>query len=505
VIIYRIFIFAGNRAVEIRKYVSLKAAIIIGTLLLTVGGTILSIKMYPPLNKPMAKSNNQAEDKPNIMLITMDTTRADHLSCYGYHKNTSPHLDTLAQEAVRFENAYAPSPWTLPSHASLLTGIYPAQHGAHWDDESVKANWPAGLAEQYKTLTEILVDNDYKTAGVIGAPFCHSSFGLAQGFKYYDDALVNVIPDLEHFTLFKILSRWFLLMDIATKKGLNGCRIASQINKLVFSWLDKHSQDPFFLFIHYYDPHAPYLPPDGYSLLFREDENTEITESERHKRYLLSQYDGEIAYLDYHLGKIFEKLKELKIYDSTMIIITSDHGEFFGEHECWTHGYELYQEVLKVPLIIKYPSNYVKTGVYQERVSLVDIMPTILYVLGLPIPKEVQGAALCEGESKVMAEVYRHAYRSIPEWELKFARDLQSLYLGNYKYIKDMNGQGELYDIVNDPRELRNLINIMPEEAEKMELKLTEWLPHVESHLPNKEVKLDKATEETLRALGYLQ
>ena len=209
--------------------------------------------------------------------------------------------------------------------------------------------------------------------------------------------------------------------------------------------------------------------------------------------------------MDYHLGKIFEKLKELKIYDNTMIIITSDHGEFFGEHECWTHGYELYQEVLKVPLIIKYPSNYVKTGVYQERVSLVDIMPTILYVLGLPIPKEVQGAVLFGGESKVMAEVYRHAYRSIPEWEVKFARDLKTLYLGNYKYIKDMNGQSELYDVVNDPRELRNLINIMPEEAEKMELKITEWLPYVESHSPKKEVKLDKATEETLRALGYLQ
>ena len=137
-------------------------------------------------------------------------------------------------------------------------------------------------------------------------------------------------------------------------------------------------------------PHAPYLPPDEYTSLFREDDNTKIIEYEKRKKHSLSQYDGEIAYLDNQMGKLFEKLKVLKIYDSIMIIITSDHGEFFGEHDCWTHGYELYQEVLKVPLIIKYPSNYVKTGVCQERVSLVDIMPTILYVLGVPIPKEVQ-------------------------------------------------------------------------------------------------------------------
>jgi arylsulfatase A-like enzyme len=139
-----------------------------------------------------------------------------------------------------------------------------------------------------------------------------------------------------------------------------------------------------------------------------------------------------------------------------------------------------------------------------ERVSLVDIMPTILNFLGFPIPEEVQGVVLLEEESRVMAEVYRHHYMTMPRWEPGVARDLKSLYLDNYKYIKDIKGQSELYDIVNDPRELHNLINIMPKEAEKIELKLTEWLSCDESHLSKKEVKLDKATEETLRILGYI-
>ena len=523
VITSRTFIFIGSRAYTTLKSIPFNTIVVISILLLALGGALLYSKTHSSLKQPMGKPISPAEDKPNIILITMDTTRADHLSCYGYHKNTTPHLDKLARESVVFKNAYAPSPWTLPSHASIFTGMYPARHGAHNDWEIMKSNWPRRLGARYKTLAEIFADHGYKTAGVVGSHVCHSYFGLGQGFVYYDDALINVLPELEYFTLFKILSRWVSLEDIATRQGLNGCRIASQINKLVFYWLEKHYQSPFFLFINYFDPHIPYLPPHKYSLLFREAENAEISEFERHKRDVVACYDGEIAYLDYHMGNLFKKLKELNIYDDTMLIITSDHGEFFGEHDLWIHGHELYQEMLKIPLIIKYPSSYPKKGEYLKRVSLVDIMPTILNFLKVALHNDYQGVDLFEGRSRVMAEIYRHKYsefldmfidRYIKDTRFRkgdtFARELKALFLNNYKYIKEYTreskGQAELYDIDSDPGELYNLIDTMPEKAKEMEMKLMEWLPYDESRIsaPQPE-KLDKATEEGLRRLGYIQ
>jgi arylsulfatase A-like enzyme len=523
VITYIVFIFLGNRAYNKLKSRRFNTLIVIALLLLALGGAALYSKIHPSFKQPVVKKGGQAEDRPNIILITMDTTRADHLSCYGYHKNTSPHLDKIASESVVFKNAYAPSPWTLPSHASIFTGMYPARHGAHNDWEKMKSNWPRKLSTQHKTLAEILAAHGYRTAGVIGSRVCHSFFGLAQGFEYYDDTLISVLPALKYFTLFKILSRWIPLDDIAARQGLNGCRIAPQINKIVFSWLEKHYQSPFFLFINYFDPHIPYIPPDQYFQIFREGENAETIESKKYKRDLLAQYDGEIAYLDYHMAKLFERLKELNIYDTTMIIITSDHGEYFGEHDFWIHGHELYEEVLKIPLIIKYPSSHPKKGVSLNRVSLVDIMPTILNFLKLPLPKDLQGINLFEGTSRVMAEIYLHKYTTLIDLfvdryvkdkrfrkENRFARELKALFLDNYKYIKEhteeSKGQEELYDIGNDPQESLNLIDTMPEKAKEMEMKLMEWLPHGESRKDVDEtVKLDKATEEALRVLGYIQ
>ena len=522
VLTYLAFIFIGKKYKRAWMSTTFKILIVILIVWGVIGVASHFIEKRTALRKHIVKPGIQTDDKPNIILITMDTTRADHLSCYGYYRNTTPNLDKLARESVVFKNAYAPSPWTLPTHASLFTGMYPAKHTAHWDYERMKSNWPASLSKHHKTLAEILVDRGYRTAGVIGFLLCHSIFGLAQGFEYYDDALINVIPDLEHFTLFRILSRWVSLEDIAARQGLNGSRVASQINKLVFSWLEKHYQSPFFLFIHYFDPHHPYLPPDKYSLLFRKDENYEIAETERRKRDLLALYDGEIAYLDYHMGKLFEKLKKLKIYHKTMIFITSDHGEFFGEHDFWYHGHELYQEVLRIPLIIKYPSSYPKKGVYLKRVSLVDIMPTILNFLKLPLPKELQGVNLFDDSSGLMAEVYRHEYQFLnmfiqgyvkDERFLKgerFTRELKALFLDEYKYIREYSGesggQEELYNIDSDPQELYNLIDTMPEKAKEMEMKLMEWLAYDESRISAPQpAKLDKATEEGLRALGYLQ
>ena len=522
VLAYNLGPLIRNKAATIGTPIPRRVLMIVIIIVLIIAG-ILMYTILPFSQSTTSNLSTVIEDRPNIILVTMDTTRADHLSCYGYGKNTTPNLDTFAKENVIFNNAYAPSPWTLPSHASIFTGMYPARHGAHKDWDHLQTNWPRKLDEHHTTLAEILTDHGYQTAGIVASHVLHSSTGFAQGFTYYDEELISVLGELEHFSLYKLIGRWVYLDEIAGRWGVCGYRRAYQINARVFSWLEKHCQSPFLLFIHYFDPHLPYIPPYKYYRHFQEDENGEITQYEKYKRELVAQYDGELANLDDHLGKLFTRLKELNLYNNSMIILTSDHGEFFGEHDMWTHGYELYQEVLKVPLIIKYPASFPKQGEYSKRVSLVDIMPTLLNFLGLPLSRECQGRDLFKGRSRVMAEIYRGTYSGIYDLfidryvkdrrfrkEGRLARQLKALYLDNYKYIKEYPGtaksRDELYNIEKDPAEVYNLIDTRPEKAKEMEVKLTGWLnidaPPTAAPQP---AKFDKATEEGLRNLGYLQ
>lgn len=503
-ILDKIFIFIKKRTDKISQSIPIKVLLAASIVLIIMGGATLYIGTRSTSKSPLVNPSGQAEGKPNVILITMDTTRADHLSCYGYHKKTTPHIDNLVKESAIFQNAYATSPWTLSSHASIFTGMYPSRHDAHYNWQIMKANWPTRLGKQYKTLAEVLVKHGYKTAGVIGGFWCKSAFGLAQGFQYYNEEFIYILNDIKHFVLFQTLNKFLPLKYVAIRHGLYGGRIASQINKIIFTWLEKHYQSPFFLFINYYDPHHPYLPHDQFLSFSKKMKNYEIAASERNKEYLMSHYDEEIVYLDYQMGRLFKKLKEFKIFDNTMIIITSDHGEFFGEHDFWYHSHELYEEVLHVPLIIKYPSFHSQNGVYSKRVSLVDIMPTILNFLKLPIPQDVQGIDLFEDNSRVIAEVYKHKYKK-PRYGEEFVRDLKALFLDNYKYIKDSKSRGELYDLNDDPQELYNLIDKMPEKVKEMEAQLVELLPYSESQISVEvPVKLDKTTKENLRALGYI-
>ena len=509
-IMYYLFVFL-SRQVGTRRQPRYLNSVIVMLLLVLLGGVILySIKRSPSQKHLVKQNGNTDNNKPNIILITMDTTRVDHLSCYGYHRNTTPNLDELAQESVVFTNAYATSPWTLPSHASIFTGMFSAKHGSRYDWETMQSNWPVSLNKNYETMAEILAGHGYKTAGVIGGFWVRPIFGLAQGFEYYDHELINVISDLEHFTLYRVLNRWISLEDVAARKGLNLSRIASQINTIVFSWLKNNFRSSFFLFINYYDPHHPYLPPEHFYLLFEEDNQQQMTEAEKYRHEIIQRYDGEIAYLDFQMGKLFEELKKLGIYDSTMIVITSDHGEFFGEHDLWYHSHELYEEVLKIPLIIKFPTAHSRKGIYTNRVSLVDILPTVLNFLELPLPRDVQGVDLFKGGSRVMSEIYRHIDAGDSLKADVFVRELKSLFSKNYKYIKEFDkeseSQDELYDIENDPGELQNLIEKTPEKAKEMEEELMELLPSTDLQKTTiTPMILNPAIRDGLEALGYLQ
>ena len=251
--------------------------------------------------------------RPNVVLISIDTCRADHLGWYGSEKGASPSIDRFASEAVVFKNAVATAPITLPAHCSMLTGLIPPNHGTH-------DNVEYRLDEAKLTLAEILGEHGYATAAVLGSFVLDAQFGLEQGFQYYNDSkdFEKVNQDAADF--------------FPERKG-------SEVTEVSCNWLEENGRKSnFFLFVHYYDPHSMYHPPEPFASRFPED-----------------PYSGEIAYVDQCIETLFEKLKELGLWDSSLIVLTSDHGEGLGQHGEQTHAYFVYQSTLAVPLLIKRP------------------------------------------------------------------------------------------------------------------------------------------------------
>lgn len=497
--------------------------------------------------RKMSEIKNSPFGKPNILLITLDTTRWDHLSCYGYKRLTTPHLDKFAREGVLYTNAYAPASWTLPSHASLFTGKYPTRHGAHYNPDFMKVvnyleehqsekKWEFGdlvqasilpLPEENLTLAEILSEKGYQTAGIIGGYMCASIFGISQGFDYYNERFFNLTKDIKYFLICRALECFFSLNDFFTLHGISaGDRLASDVNSAAIKWLEKHYTKPFFLFINYFDPHGPHLPLAPYNTFYGNPEKKIIMErfgrgdlsyinaewnlamavregkhllSEEEREILISRYDAEIRYVDDHLGLLFNKLKELKIFDNTLIIVTADHGEAFGEHGFMYHKSDLYEEVIHVPLIIKYPSS-TPQGRREKRVSLVDILPTVLTYLGYSQPSDIDGKVL-EEVHPVIAEDYASWW--IP---VKVQRNLRAIFEGRYKFIWSSDSFHELYDLTADPKEEKNLRYQYSQKAYSMENTLNLWL---KSFTPpakgRKGLRADEKAVEAVRALGYVR
>jgi len=356
----------------------------------------------------------------------LDATRADHLSCYGYARPTTPNLDKLAKEGILYKNAYSVSSITLSSHSTMFMGLYPKKHRAHHtpiqrDDNPLKSQEEresllnelfeteiSKLSDENITLAEILSERGYRTAGIIGGPMCSSIWGLAQGFHYYDENFLDVWRDFKCYLIYRVIDLFFPLRDFFAQYGYSAKRVASSLNKSAFKWLEKNHRQPFFLFINYFDPHFPYVPPPPYNSYFGTIDKSIISRlnppgdvsyitasailadsvvkdahrlTPMEKEFIVSQYAGEILYVDHYLGLLFERLKALNVYDKTLIIVTADHGEMFGEHGEMYHGMTLYEVVLHVPLIIKYPAASHRQGVVGKRVSLVDLTPTILFFL----------------------------------------------------------------------------------------------------------------------------
>lgn len=394
---------------------------------------------------------NNAPELPieNVILITLDTTRSDALGAYGNKLIRTPVLDEMAQLGHRFDECYTHAPITLPSHSSILTGMLPPVHG-------VRNNIAYALPEDTRTLPEMLKDHGFDTAAFIGSFILDSRFGLDQGFDVYEDNIVHYSQNKKQ-------------KDIVTRR-------AGKSIDLMLDWLSAREK-PFFSWLHLYDAHAPYDPP----LPFRQ-------------AYAGTPYYGEIAYMDYEMGRLVRHLKERGIYHKTLIVVTADHGESFNEHDEQTHGFFCYAATTHVPLILSQPL-YGKVGKqFEHRVQSIDLVPSILDALGLPPEQGLQGLRL---DNRKDRSVYSEAI--IPQEDFYLA-PVHSFKDKHYSFY--FSSDLELYDLSVDPRETHNLAPLLPRLLTKYQARMEVILKDAISTANT--VQVDQESIELLRSLGYI-
>jgi len=477
---------------------------------------------------------------PNVILISIDTLRADHLGCYGYERDTSPHLDNLARESVLFEANFAPSPSTTPSHISMLTSLYPLTHDVLSNRERLS------YSEDIIPLTQILKDNGFRTGGFVGGAGVSKIKGFDRGFDFWSEEryMSPHLPDVKQ-------------------------------------WVLENQDEKFFLFFHFYDVHAPYvfrqnfenmyndlsyyeeliakidkildveeLSYENYQLLTNQEkfillcshliqeirkpidkdvrfaaqkdlfshlsEWRQSPDFKKQIQLLIDSYDAGIKYTDHFIGKFFSFLKSNNLWENTLLVVTSDHGEEFMDHDILTHGNGLYDTLIYVPLIIKMPG---LSGKHVKRISdlseLVDIMPTILDILDIPFKDQMQGKSLCPA---IFGQERDKKNMVFASFEIGDAPKKRSVRTERWKYIifdMDFSEKDKFFDFVNDKHENKNLLHQKNEEIEILRSYLSEHMREClglyqakyskhrkdEKSFPE---ELQKKHLEVLRALGYI-
>ena len=413
----------------------------------------------------------------NIILISIDTLRADHLGSYGYPKNTSPEIDRFASESILFENAIAQASWTPSSHMSIMTSLYPSVHKVKEFKGSPKVG---RLDDSVVTLAQVLKANDYRTVSFNGGRYVNKEFGFDRGF------------------------------DLYSSSGYENIEIT---NNATFNWLSENRDQKFFLFFHTYEVHTPYLPPVPYGEKFLPGYNKSMD-----RKYTLglegvktdeiwkviALYDGEINYVDHEMGRLFDALDDLDLSNNTIVILTSDHGEEFLDHGRIGHSETSYQELIHVPLIIRYPG--IKDKRIKNLAQSIDIMPTVLDSLNITVTGTLnsQGVSLLplvkEGKN---VNPYAYSEGGV-NGEIKAIIDENV----KWKYIYNVEDKNEeLYDLENDPFEQTNLTDERPEITEKLKEKLL-WRMGENERLgesySSSAAELENETREALRNLGYV-
>jgi arylsulfatase A-like enzyme len=401
----------------------------------------------------IADGQSAPVERPSVLLITLDTTRADALGCYGAKGDPTPHLDRLAARGVRFENAFAPCPITLPSHTTMLTGLYPPEHG-------LRDNSPRALPSSVPVVTEAFKDEGYHTAAFVSAEPLARKWGLARGFRLYNDALDQRPSPLTP----------------RERRGDDTTRIA----RLWLKAMAK-SKKPFFLWVHLFDPHLPYAAPSSFR-----------------KRFPESPYAAEVAFMDDCIGDLLDALEEEGRLGSTAVLVAGDHGESLGEHGEPTHAHLIYGSTLRVPLICTWPSHWRDRGVVNQPVGLVDLAPTLYHLLGR-VPPPHSGQSLLD----VLA-----GKREEPDPRPLYAESLYDfLHFGwaplysvraGSRHLIQADGNYELYDLESDPGESKDLVSDRPADLRPLKIRLARLRASLTEPPPSASGVLDAPP-------GYLQ
>jgi arylsulfatase A-like enzyme len=458
---------------------------------------------------------------PPVVLISLDTTRADHLSVYGYPRKTTPNLEEFAHDATLYTDAIAAADSTLPSHGSIFTGLYPSWHGGH--GYSVTPVLIRPVSRNVPTLPEILKDRGFLTLGVAAnKAFLAPQWGLSRGFQTFNvQTPIEVLPPLYGYYLRHGIRR-LLSYGIETMEFDAQYRCARDVNGDAFAAMEETRPNgrPFFLFLNYMDAHAPYvaevpagLPlPSGYGSpdfpqlwsIVNGVLSERIRYPEEIRLRIAERYDAGIAAEDAAFGDVISWLKGRGLYDRALIIVTADHGEAFGEHNLAAHGVSTYQDQVHVPLLIKYP------GVSQARivttpVSHIDILPTVLDTLGLPIPAHLQGRSLRNFETDEERSLFSESFPTKPDTDVnpRLNRTERAIRYGSYKLILSDKGKHEFFNIADDPQELHPLAAGVIPQAQAMESNLRAMIRLI----PRQPVPPPAGAEQLkpLKGLGYVR
>ena len=402
---------------------------------------------------PFSSEPNSKKEKPNVLLITIDTLRPDRLSCYSDKHLKTPNIDSLAEKATTFTRAFAHTPTTLPSHTNILLGVTPLYHGVHDNSSFLVGN-------EFLTLAEHLKSQGYSTGAFVGAFPLDSRFGLTQGFDVYDDNYG--CKSSQEFTYVE--------------------RKAEAVINRAMDWLEDQ-KNPWFLWVHCFDPHQRYDPPEPFKTQYPEH-----------------PYDGEVAYVDYALGKLFGYLDKTKLFDKTLTIFTADHGEALGEHGEPTHGYFAYNSTIHIPLIISFPGK--KPGKVHQEVCHIDIFPTVCDALKIEKPDSLQGVSLlaaAKGKRLPKRAIY---FESLYPFYSRGWAPLKGFIDGSQKFVD--SPLPELYNLEKDFNELENLAEgiKLGKYHKKLEKIIRQQSPS--SGISYSRQKMDREALEKLRSLGYV-
>lgn len=412
---------------------------------------LFSLTFFVALS-PLFSENDAENGRLNLLLITIDTLRPDRLSCYSPLHLKTPNIDSLAEKGALFSKAFAHTPTTLPSHTNILLGTTPLYHGVHDNSNFI-------VREEFVTLAELLKDHGYSTAAFVGAFPLDSRFGLTQGFDVYDDNFGSLSSQVFFFAERKA--------EVVVEKALK--------------WLEDQNS-PWFLWIHCFDPHQRYEPPEPFKTQHKDD-----------------LYSGEVAYVDFALGRLFNHIQENGLNENTLIIFTGDHGESLGEHGESTHGYFGYNSTLWVPLIISFPG--IKQGRINQNVSHIDIFPTVCDILDLEKPSFLQGISLLpatKGKTLKNSALY---FESLYPYYSRGWAPLRGFIDKNEKFID--SPIAELYDLEKDFNETENLA--LNTDLGRQKKRLAEIISIQSTPDEMKgERKIDRETREKLQSLGYI-